>query len=72
MEITQKLVEKYFGDDFQCLYATRDNTERVHSHILFNSVSWRTEKKYSPLSINSAKSMVFPYRILKSVQKKIH
>ena len=46
MEITQKFVEKYFGDDFQCLYATHDNTEHVHSHILFNSVSWRTGRKY--------------------------
>ncbi|MDE7251109.1 MAG: relaxase/mobilization nuclease domain-containing protein [Lachnospiraceae bacterium] len=46
MEITQKFVEKYFSDDFQCLYATHDNTEHVHSHILFNSVSWHTGKKY--------------------------
>ena len=46
MEITQKFVERYFGDDYQCLYATHDNTEHVHSHILFNSVSWRTGKKY--------------------------
>ena len=46
MEITQKFVERYFSDDFQCLYATHDNTEHVHSHILFNSVSWRTGKKY--------------------------
>ena len=46
MEITQKFVEKYFGDDFQCLYATHDNTQHVHSHILFNSVSWRTGRKY--------------------------
>lgn len=46
MEITQKFVEKYFGDNFQCLYATHDNTEHVHSHILFNSVSWRTGRKY--------------------------
>ncbi len=46
MEITQKFVEKYFGDDFQCLYATHDTTQHVHSHILFNSVSWRTGKKY--------------------------
>ena len=37
LEITQKFVEKYFSDDFQCLYATHDNTEHVHSHILFNS-----------------------------------
>lgn len=46
MEITQKFVERYFQDDFQCLYATHDNTQHVHSHILFNSVSWRTGKKY--------------------------
>ena len=46
MEITQKFVERFLGDDFQCLYATHDNTEHVHSHILFNSVSWRTGRKY--------------------------
>lgn len=46
MEIIQKFVERYFGDDFQCLYAIHDNTQHVHSHILFNSVSWRTGKKY--------------------------
>lgn len=46
MEITQKFVERYFGDDFQCLYAIHDNTNHVHSHILFNSVSWRTGRKY--------------------------
>ena len=46
MEITQKFVERYFADDFQCLYATHDNTDHVHSHILFNSVSWRTGRKY--------------------------
>ena len=46
LEITQKFVERYFGDNLQCLYATHDNTEHVHSHILFNSVSWRTGKKY--------------------------
>ena len=46
MEITQKFVERYFGDDFQCLYATHHNTQHVHSHILFNSVSWCTGKKY--------------------------
>lgn len=46
MEITRKFVERYFGNDFQCLYATHDNTEHVHSHILFNSVSWRTGRKY--------------------------
>lgn len=27
MEITRKFVEKYLGDDFQCLYGTQDNTE---------------------------------------------
>lgn len=46
MEITQKFVEQFLGDDFQCLYATHDNTQHVHSHILFNSVSWRTGRKY--------------------------
>lgn len=44
-------MEGYFGDDFQCLYATHDNTEHVHSHILFNSVSWRTGKKYCYVAV---------------------
>lgn len=46
MELTQKFVERFLGDDFQCLYATHDNTRHVHSHIIFNSVSWRNGRKY--------------------------
>ncbi len=74
MEITQKFVEKYFGDDFQCLYATHDTTQHVHSHILFNSVRGVPErntvtkkgigrKRFSRLSMNFAGSTAFPYRI---------
>ena len=81
MEITQKFVERYFGDDFQCLYATHDNTQHVHSHILstaFHGVQGKstdTKKgigrgRFSPLSMNFVKSTVFLYRISKSARKK--
>lgn len=46
MELTKKFLEEYLKDDYEVLYAVHDNTEKVHSHIIFNSVSFRTGKKY--------------------------
>ena len=53
MEITQKFVERYFGDDFQCLYATHDNTEcnaalcsRRKKHFIFDSINTITAPSF--------------------------
>lgn len=45
-ELTKRFLEEYLKDDYEVLYAVHDNTEKVHSHIIFNSVSFRTGKKY--------------------------
>lgn len=46
MELTKRFLEEYLQDDYEILYTVHDNTEKVHSHIIFNSVSFRTGKKY--------------------------
>lgn len=46
MELTKRFLEEYLQDDYEVLYTVHDNTEKVHSHIIFNSVSFRTGKKY--------------------------
>ena len=45
-EITQRFVEEYLGNSYEAVYVVHDNTEHVHSHIIFNSVSFVDGKKY--------------------------
>lgn len=45
-ELTEKFVKEYLGNDFEAVYAVHDNTDHPHSHIVFNSVSFRDGKKY--------------------------
>ena len=45
-EITQRFVEEYLGNSYEAVYVVHDNTEHVHSHIVFNSVSFVDGKKY--------------------------
>lgn len=45
-EITKRFTEEYLGDRFEAVYCVHDNTEHVHSHIVFNSVSFIDGKKY--------------------------
>jgi len=46
MEITQKFVQEYLGKEYEAVYAVHDNTDHVHSHIIFNSVGFVTGRKY--------------------------
>lgn len=46
LEITQRFVEEYLGKSYEAVYVVHDNTEHVHSHIVFNSVSFVDGKKY--------------------------
>lgn len=46
MEITQKFVQEYLGKEYEAVYAVHDNTDHVHSHIIFNSVGFVSGKKY--------------------------
>ena len=45
-EITQRFVEEYLGNSYEAIYVVHDNTEHVHSHIVFNSVCFVDGKKY--------------------------
>ena len=45
MAITKAFVEDYLAD-YESLYAVHVNTDHIHSHILFNSVSFVTGRKY--------------------------
>ncbi len=45
-EVIGKFAKEYLGQDYEALYAVHDNTEHIHGHIIFNSVGFRTGKKY--------------------------
>lgn len=45
-EVIGKFAKEYLGRDYEALYAVHDNTEHVHGHIIFNSVSFRDGRKY--------------------------
>ena len=45
-EITQKFVAEYLDDAYEVVFVVHDNTDHVHSHIVFNSVSFVDGKKY--------------------------
>ena len=45
-EITRRFVEEYLGKEYEAVYCVHDNTEHVHSHIVFNSVSFIDGHKY--------------------------
>lgn len=45
-EITEKFTKEYLGGRYEAIYAVHDNTEHIHSHIVFNSVSFVDGRKY--------------------------
>lgn len=45
-EITQKFVQEYLGSRYETVFAVHDNTDHLHSHIIYNSVSFVDGKKY--------------------------
>lgn len=46
MELIQKFVEEYLGESYEVVYSIHDDTEHIHGHILFNSVSFKTGNKF--------------------------
>lgn len=46
LEITDKFVKEYLGKSYEAVYVVHDNTDHVHSHIVFNSVSFLDGRKY--------------------------
>lgn len=53
-ELTERFVKEYLGNDYEAVFAVHDNTEHPHSHIVFNSVSFRDGKKYHYQKVQTA------------------
>lgn len=45
-DLAQDFCEKYLGDDYDYIFAIHNNTDNLHAHIIFNSVSRTTGFKY--------------------------
>lgn len=45
MKIVDKFVQEYLSD-YEAVYAVHDNTDHIHGHVIFNSVSFASGKKY--------------------------
>ena len=45
-EITRRFVEEYLGERYETVFCVHDNTDHIHSHTIFNSVSFLDGKKY--------------------------
>lgn len=45
-EIVGKFVDEYLKKEYEAVYAVHDNTDHIHGHIIFNSVSFLTGKKF--------------------------
>lgn len=45
-EVIGRFAKEYLGQDYEAVYSVHDNTEHIHGHILFNSVSFKDGRKY--------------------------
>lgn len=45
-QVVKEFCEEYLGDDYEYVFAIHDDTEHVHGHIIFNSVSRTDGYKY--------------------------
>lgn len=45
-KITERFAREYIGDDYEVVFSVHNNTNHKHGHIIFNSVSVKTGKKY--------------------------
>lgn len=45
-DIVNKFVTEYLGGSYEAVFAVHDNTEAIHGHIVFNSVSYMDGRKY--------------------------
>ena len=45
-EFSERFVKEYLGDKYEAVFAIHDNTQHVHTHIIFNSVNFLDGRKY--------------------------
>lgn len=62
-KITQKFVAEYLGDAYEAVFVVHDNTDHVHSHIVFNSV--RKDSKIFLTRLNRSGSLMMRNRVIR-------
>lgn len=45
-KITEEFVKQFLGNEYECVYALHTDKAHIHSHIVFNSVNYKTGKKF--------------------------
>ncbi|SCP97748.1 relaxase/mobilization nuclease domain-containing protein [Anaerobium acetethylicum] len=45
-EIIGRFVKEYLGNGYEAVYTVHDNTDHIHGHVIFNSVSFMDGRKY--------------------------
>lgn len=45
-EFSERFVKEYLGEKYEAVFAIHDNTQHVHTHIIFNSVNFLDGRKY--------------------------
>ncbi|MFA9377330.1 MAG: relaxase/mobilization nuclease domain-containing protein [Lachnotalea sp.] len=46
LELMRELAQEFLGDDYEAVYSVHSDKEHCHGHLIFNSVSMNTGKKY--------------------------
>lgn len=46
LDIMERFAREYLKDDYEAVYAVHNDKEHIHAHLIFNSVSLTTGKKY--------------------------
>ena len=46
LDILSRFCRMYLGENYECVYAVHNDQEHMHGHIIFNSVSCLTGRKY--------------------------
>ena len=57
MEVTRRFAEEHLGENYEVVYAVHTDKEHCHGHIIWNSVSLTTGKKYVSPKGNWKKSL---------------
>lgn len=45
-EIAEEFITRFIGNHFETVFSIHDNTDNIHAHIIFNSVSCLSGRKY--------------------------
>ena len=52
MYVLEHFAKDVLGDDYEAVYAVHTDREHMHGHLIWNSVSMTTGKKYNSPKVN--------------------